>query len=113
LDGVPPEVREAARGLGYRQPRRFIEVELPLALPVIVAGLRIDTVTVIGIVTITYIISLGGLGLFILEGLRRNYTTPLVVGTVLTVVLAVGVDLLLAGAQWVLTPWARSRSRVL
>ncbi|MPZ99973.1 MAG: ABC transporter permease subunit [Dehalococcoidia bacterium] len=113
LDGVPPEVREAARGLGYRHPRLFLEVDLPLALPVIVAGLRIATVTVIGLVTITSIISLGGLGLFILEGVRRNFTTPMVVGTVLTIALAVAADLVLVGAQWLLTPWTRGRSSTL
>lgn len=111
LDEVPPAVREAARGLGYRQPRLFWEVELPLAVPSIVAGLRIATVTVIGLVTVTSIISLGGLGLFILDGLRRDFLTPLVVGTVLTVLLAVALDAALLLAERWLTPAARARAR--
>ena len=110
LDAVPPAVREAARGLGYRQPRLFWEVELPLAAPSIVAGLRIATVTVVGLVTVTSIISLGGLGLFILDGLRRDFLTPLVVGTVLTVLLAVALDAALLLAERWLTPAARARA---
>jgi len=110
LDAVPASVREAARGLGYRQPRLFWEVELPLAVPSIIAGLRIATVTVIGLVTVTSIISLGGLGLFILDGLRRDFLTPLVVGTVLTVALAVALDAALLLAERWLTPATRARS---
>lgn len=110
LDAVPPAVREAARGLGYRQPRLFWEVELPLAIPSIVAGLRIATVTVIGLVTVTSIISLGGLGLFILDGLRRDFLTPLVVGTVLTVLLAIALDAALLLAERWLTPATRARA---
>jgi len=108
LDAVPASVREAARGLGYRQPRLFWEVELPLALPSIIAGLRIATVTVIGLVTVTSIISLGGLGLFILDGLRRDFLTPLVVGTVLTVALAVTLDAVLLLTERWLTPATRA-----
>ncbi len=112
LDAVPASVREAARGLGYQQPRLFWEVELPLALPSIIAGLRIATVTVIGLVTVTSIISLGGLGLFILDGLRRDFLTPLLVGTVLTVALAVALDAALLLTERWLTPAARAgRSR--
>jgi len=110
LDSVPPSVREAARGLGYRQPRLFWEVELPLAAPSIIAGLRIATVTVIGLVTVTSIISLGGLGLFILDGLRRDFLTPLVVGTALTVARAVALDAALLLAESWLTPASRSRT---
>lgn len=108
LDAVPASVREAARGLGYRQPRLFWEVELPLAVPSIVAGLRIATVTVVGLVTVTSIISLGGLGLFILDGLRRDFLTPLVVGTVLTVALAATLDAVLLLVERWLTPATRA-----
>lgn len=108
LDAVPPSVREAARGLGYRQPRLFWEVELPLAVPSIIAGLRIATVTVIGLVTVTSIISLGGLGLFILDGLRRDFLTPLVVGTVLTIALAATLDAALLVAERRLAPANRT-----
>jgi osmoprotectant transport system permease protein len=108
LDGVPGEVRDAAAGMGYRQLRQLVRVELPLALPVIIAGIRIATVTTIGLVTITALLGEGGLGQLLLDGLIRDFRTPLVVGTVLSVALAVACDLLLAGIQRLLTPWARA-----
>ena len=109
IDGVPEHVREAAAAMGYRRARILREVELPLALPVIVAGLRIATVTVVGLVTITALIGQGGLGSFILDGLRRNFPTPIVVGAAGSILLAVLLDVLLVGVQRVLTPWARRR----
>ena len=107
LDGVPPEVREAARGMGFSPARQLWRIDLPLAAPVIVAGIRIATVTTIGLVTVTAVIGQGGYGQFILEGLSRDFRTPLVVGSVLSVVLAVVADLSLAGVQRLVTPWAR------
>ncbi len=107
LDGVPVEVREAARGMGFSPARQLWRIELPLAAPVIVAGIRIATVTTIGLVTVTALIGQGGLGQLILEGLGRDFRSPLVVGSVLSVVLAVVADVTLAGVQRLLTPWAR------
>jgi osmoprotectant transport system permease protein len=107
LAGVPYEVRDAALGMGYRPVRRLLQVDLPLALPVIIAGVRIATVTTIGLVTITAVIGEGGLGQLILDGLNRQFKTPLVVGGVLSVALAVLADLALAGLQRRLTPWRR------
>jgi osmoprotectant transport system permease protein len=111
LDGVPSNVREAAIAMGYRPWRMFFEIELPLATPVIVAGLRIATVTTVGLVTITALIGQGGYGYFIDDGLRRFFNTPLFVGAFLSVALAVALDAVLLGLQRVLTPWARRRSR--
>ncbi len=108
LDGVPGEVRDAARGMGYRPWRQLTRVELPLALPVIVAGLRIATVTTIGLVTITALLGQGGLGQLLLDGLTRDFRTEVVVGTVLSIALAVVSDAALAGAQRLLTPWSRA-----
>ena len=108
LDGVPPEVRDAAAGMGYRPLRQLVGVELPLALPVIFAGLRVATVTTIGLVTITALLGQGGLGQLLLDGLIRDFRTPLVVGAVLSVALAVACDLVLAFCQRLLTPWARA-----
>ncbi|HYZ01220.1 MAG TPA: ABC transporter permease [Candidatus Binatia bacterium] len=108
LAGVPYEVRDAALGMGYRPVRRLLQVDLPLALPVIIAGVRIATVTTIGLVTITAVIGEGGLGQLILDGLNRQFKTPLVVGGVLSVALAVLADLALAGLQRRLTPWRRT-----
>jgi osmoprotectant transport system permease protein len=110
IDGVSPEVKEAAVGMGYTRRRLFLEIELPLALPVIVAGVRIATVTVIGLVTVTAIIGQGGLGFFILRGLNSFFWTQIVVGVVLSVVLAVVIDLALAATERKLTPWSRRRA---
>lgn len=107
MDGVPPDVREAADAMGYRRLRRLFAVELPLALPTIVAGLRIATVTVIGLVTVTALIGNGGYGAFINDGLSRDFSTPIVVGTVLSVLLAVVADVAFAMIERLLTPWKR------
>lgn len=106
LDGVPDDVREAATAMGYRAPRRLLAVELPLALPAIVAGVRIATVTTIGLVTVAALIGHGGLGQLILDGLNRQFRTPLVVGSVLSVAAAAAADVALLGLQRLLTPWA-------
>lgn len=110
IDGVPPSMREAAIAMGYRRWRLLFEIELPHALPVIVAGVRIATVTTVGLVTITALIGQGGYGFFINDGLRRFFNTPLVVGAVLSVALAVTLDLALVGIERALTPWARRRA---
>ena len=109
LNAVPDEVREAARGMGFRPLAELARVDIPLAIPAIIAGVRIATVTTIGLVTVTALIGEGGLGSLIYDGLLRDFKTPLVVGTVLSVALAVVADLSLAGAQRVITPWARTR----
>jgi len=108
LEAVPRDVLDAADGMGYRPMRRLIAVELPLALPAIFAGLRIATVTTIGLVTVAALIGVGGLGQLILRGLVDNFHTPLVVATVLSIALAFVADLGLAGAQRLAVPWTRS-----
>jgi osmoprotectant transport system permease protein len=108
LDGVPPDTKEAALGMGYTRRQLLWRVELPLALPVIIAGIRIATVTTIGLVTVTALIGRGGLGHFILQGLNLFFSTPTILGAVLSVVLALAADGLLLLAQRVLTPWARA-----
>ncbi|MCU1449944.1 MAG: binding-protein-dependent transport system inner rane component [Acidimicrobiales bacterium] len=108
LDGVAPDVREAAEGMGYSRTRQLLRVELPLAVPVIVAGIRIAVVTTVGLVTITALIGQGGLGQLILDGLTRDFRTEIVVGSVLSVLLATVADLALVGVQRLATPWARA-----
>jgi osmoprotectant transport system permease protein len=108
LEGVPDEVREAAHGMGYRPLGQLLRVELPLALPVIIAGIRIATVTTIGLVTVTGLIGQGGLGAFIIDGINRDFRTPLVVGSVCSIALAVLADVGLAGLARLLSPWSRS-----
>ena len=110
IDGVDPAVKEAAIGMGYTNRRVLFQIEVPLAMPVIIAGIRIASVTTIGLVTVTALIGQGGLGFFILQGLRRFFTTEIMVGAVMSVILAVAVDLLLVLAQRVLTPWARAKA---
>ena len=107
LDAVPAPVKEAADAMGYTWWRRLIAVEFPLALPAVVAGLRIASVTVIGLVTIAAFIGNGGYGALINDGLQRSFPTPIVIGAVLSMAFALLVDGLLAFALWALTPWRR------
>ena len=114
IDGVPADIRDAAVGMGYERWPLFWRIELPLALPAIIAGLRIATVTVVGLVTVTSLIGYGGLGALILQGIRRGsvpFPTPIVVGTVLSAALAAALDLGLLGMQRVFTPWMRRGDR--
>lgn len=109
IDGVPAAVREAAVAMGYTRWRMFTSIELPLALPVIIAGLRIATVTTVGLVTVTALIGQGGYGAFINDGLQRFFNTPLILGALLSVALAIVLDVLLVAVERVLTPWSRTR----
>lgn len=110
LRAVPRDVREAAEAMGYTRVRQLVRVEVPLALPVIVAGLRIATVTTVGLVSVSAVIGQGGLGQLMLLGFQRQFPTPLVVAIVLSVALAVVADLTLLGVQRLLTPWDRGRA---
>jgi osmoprotectant transport system permease protein len=107
LDAVPAPVKEAADAMGYTWWHRLITVEFPLALPTVVAGLRIASVTVIGLVTVAALIGNGGYGALINDGLQRSFPTPIVIGSVLSVAFALLVDGLLAFLLWALTPWRR------
>jgi osmoprotectant transport system permease protein len=111
IDGVPDAVKEAADGMGYTRWRRFFAVDVRLATPTIIAGLRIATVTTVGLVTITAIVGQGGYGFFILDGINRDFRTPIVVGAVCSVVLAVALDLAFVFTERLLTPWAKRRAR--
>jgi len=109
LDAVPNDVLDAADGMGYRRFQRLLRIELPLAMPAIFAGLRVATVSTIGIITITAVIGIGGLGALIYKGLIESFHTPLVVGMALCVVLALIADIGLVGAQRLALPWSRNR----
>jgi osmoprotectant transport system permease protein len=108
LRGVSEDVKEAARGMGYSSRQLLWRVEVPMALPVIVAGLRLATVTTIGLVTVTALIGFGGLGQFIEEGRTTFFTTATILGAVLSMILANVADGLLLTTQRLLTPWART-----
>lgn len=112
LDGVPADTKEAALGLGFTRRQLLWRVELPLALPVILAGVRVATVTTIGLVTVAAFIGKGGLGYFILLGFDRLFPTALLLGSVLSMGFAVGVDALLVWTERLVTPWSRSRQVV-
>ncbi len=109
LDGVPDEIVESADGMGFSASQRLVQVDLPLSMPLIVAGLRIATVTTIGLVMITALIGEGGLGNLMLRGFNfRNYTA-VYVGAIVTVGLAVVADLAIVAIGRVGTPWTRRR----
>jgi osmoprotectant transport system permease protein len=108
LKGVPDDVKEAAVGMGLTPRQLLWRVEIPLATPVIIAGLRIATVSTIGLVTIASLIGRGGFGQFIKEGLDNQFWTELLLGVVLSVAFAVTADVLLLLAQRLATPWAKA-----
>jgi len=108
LRAVPADVRESAVGMGYSQWQMLWRIELPLALAVIIAGVRVAVVTTIGLVTVTAIIGQGGLGALIMQGIQQFFATPLVIGAVLSIVLAIVIDGLLVLLQRSVTPWTRT-----
>jgi len=107
LRGVPPDVREAATGMGYSGWQMLWRIEVPLALVVIIAGVRIAVVTTIGLVTVTALIGQGGLGFLIRMGIDQFFSTPLLIGAILSIVLAVLGDAGLVHVQRRATPWTR------
>jgi osmoprotectant transport system permease protein len=109
LAGVPEDVKDAARGMGLSARQVLWQVEVPLALPAIVAGIRVATVSTIGLVTVGGWIGRGGLGEFIFEGLATFFNTELLLGAVLTVALALAADLLVLRSQRILAPWYRRK----
>jgi osmoprotectant transport system permease protein len=108
LQGVPEEVVEAARGMGLGPTRLLLRVQLPLALPAILAGVRVATVSTVALVTVGAVVSNGGLGQLIFEGFNNNfYRAEILTATLLCVLLAAVADALLLALEWALTPWTR------
>ncbi len=107
FDAVPADVREAAAGMGYTNNERLWQVELPLARPLIIAGVRLATVSTIGLVTISGTLGdrFGGLGFFIFEGYRRGFPTEIYAGAIPSIALAIAADVALVRLQRRLTPW--------
>ncbi len=108
LRGVPPEVTDAATAMGYKETKRLFAVELPLALPAIVAGLRVATVSTISLVSVGALIGSGGLGQLFIHGFQIDNPIEIWTGILLTVVLALVFDLLIVGGGRLLTPWTRA-----
>jgi osmoprotectant transport system permease protein len=110
LQGVPADVLDAAKGMGYGAARLFWRVELPIAVPSIMTGVRIATVSTIALVTVGVVIGSGGFGKLIIEGFANNFfRAEIVTGTLACVGLALLADLLLAGLTRALVPWSRQR----
>jgi osmoprotectant transport system permease protein len=111
FDAIPPDVTDAADGLGFTRGQRLWRIEIPLAVPLIVAGLRLAAVSTIALVTITSVLgdSFGGLGFFILEGYRRSFPTELYFGAIPSILLALVVDAALVRVERAVTPWSRAR----
>jgi osmoprotectant transport system permease protein len=109
IDGVPDSIKEAADGMGMTPWRRFVSVELRLATPAIVAGLRIATVTTVGLVTVTALVGNGGYGDFINDGLQRSFPTPIILGCSLSIAMAIALDVVFVVVERAITPWQRGR----
>jgi osmoprotectant transport system permease protein len=108
LQGVPDDVVEAARGMGLGPVRLLLTVQLPLAVPAILAGVRVATVSTIALVTVGAVVSNGGLGQLIFEGFNNNfYRAEILTATLLCVLLAAIADGLLLAVEWAITPWRR------
>ena len=104
---IPRATLQAANACGYSLPRRFVEVELPLATPVVVAGTRVVATSTVSLVTVGAFIGVRSLGTLFTDGFQRGITAEVVAGLVATVLLALVIDALIQGIGWALTPWTR------
>ena len=110
LHAIPDDVIEAARGMGYGTRRLLLTVELPLALPAVMAGLRVAAVSTVALTTVGSIVSYGGLGNLLLEAVNTQFKPQVLTASVLCVLLAFTFDIVIVGAQRVMTPWARTKA---
>lgn len=108
LASVPEQVLLSATAVGFKPLRRLVQVELPIAVPVILSGVRVATVTNISLVNVGALIGIGGIGELFTDGFQRSYYTPIIVGIVLSVLLAVLADTAIVLTQRLLTPWVRA-----
>ncbi|HET8594197.1 MAG TPA: ABC transporter permease subunit [Intrasporangium sp.] len=107
LGAVDPSTRQAAAAMGYSGPARFVAVDLPLAVPVLAAGLRVAAVSNVSIVSVASLIGVDQLGYFLTDGYAKSFATEVWVGIIACVVLALVFDLVIQAVTWVLTPWTR------
>lgn len=108
LDAVPAQVRDAAAAVGYPTLKRMLKVELPLSIPVLVAGLRVVVVTNIAMVSVGSVIGIGGLGTWFTEGYQTDKSDQIVAGIVALFALATVIDALIVVAGRLATPWERA-----
>lgn len=107
LESLPGPVLAAATAMGYRPLRRAVTVELPMAIPVLVSGLRVAVVSNVSLVSIGALLGSGGLGLLFIFGLNRSFVAPQIAALVLSALIALVADALLVLAQRLATPWLR------
>lgn len=114
FNAVPAEILEAAEGMGYTRRQRLFRVELPLAVPLIIAGIRLASVTTIGLATIASVLgdSFGGIGQLITEGIQNFFPTKYLLGAILSVLLAFAADFLFVQIERIVTPWAHAKAAV-
>ncbi len=110
LNQVPEDVVDAARGMGYGRFARLLRIELPLAVPGILTGVRLATVSTVALTTVGVLVGHGGLGQLITAGFHTNYRAEITTATVVAVLLALLLDLVLVGFGRLLTPWSRRRT---
>jgi osmoprotectant transport system permease protein len=110
FDSVDDDLRQAAVAMGYKPAARFLQIDLPLSLPVMFAGLRVVSVSNISLVSVAALLGVGNLGMLFTDGLQRNFVTEVVVGIVAILLLALVMDALLVILERVLTPWTRAGS---
>jgi osmoprotectant transport system permease protein len=110
FDSVDDDLRQAAVAMGYKPAARFLQIDLPLSLPVMFAGLRVVSVSNISLVSVAALLGVGNLGMLFTDGLQRNFVTEVVVGIIAILLLAVVMDALLVILERVLTPWTRAGS---
>jgi osmoprotectant transport system permease protein len=108
LRAVPAPVRQAAVAMGFGTFRRLIQVELPIAAPIVIAGLRVAVVSSISLVSLGQLVGITSLGYFFIDGLQRDFTTEIWVGLAGVILLALAADLVLVVLRWLITPWQRS-----
>lgn len=108
LDGVDPEVIDAATGMGYSNLKMLWSVELPLALPSAIGGLRVAAVSTVALTTVGAVIGFGGFGNLLVTGVASNFHAQVLTASVVCVILAFAFDLLLLALQRALTPWRRT-----
>ncbi|KDE99600.1 ABC transporter permease [Mycolicibacterium aromaticivorans JS19b1 = JCM 16368] len=110
LDAVPAQVRDAATAVGYTSVSRMLKVELPLSIPVLIAGLRVVAVTNISMVSVGSVIGIGGLGTWFTEGYQADKSDQIIAGIIAIFLLAIVIDVLILLAGRLITPWARAKA---
>jgi osmoprotectant transport system permease protein len=112
LRSVPEPVRQAATAMGFGTLRRLVQVELPIAAPIVIAGLRVATVSSISLASVGQLIGVSSLGYLFIDGLQRDFPAEIIVGLIMVIILAFVADLLLVGLRRLLTRWQRGDAAV-